>query len=916
MTFKGALAGTASAIALLTAFTPVQAQQQGSSSAGAQSGPIEEVVVTGIRASRERALDIKKNSTAIIDVVSATDIGKLPDKNVADALQRVPGVNTQSAASGEGGFDENDRVSIRGTSPSLANVTVDGHNVSTGDWFILDQFSTVGRSISFDLLPAEIVDSAVVHKSQSADMIEGGVAGSVDMITHKPLDLVFTQQFTFEGSAQYEYADLPGKFDPQLNGMMVWHNNSDTFGILAQGFFEKRDLEREGQEFLGYNTITKAAEPALVAADPNLNGVLYPTLIGAALFQQQRQREGGDLTMQWRPNNEFDFVLSSFYSNMDAGDTNNNFMVWDQNEISNQNLPTSYTVKNGTLVQAVFPKINDDPGAPGFGNVVDGVVEDSIDRPHESSSTWYVDGDAKWTPTQDWNVHFKLGYTRGEGLTPSQPTWESDGATGTSFNFANGGPAAVSFPDINTADPADMNNDWAWSDKFTARDTEFYTQADAEYEFNAGILQSVKFGARYSDHIRNVSGYDQGTCTFACPATPSSLISNGGMYPSNFGSALGGGPGFLQDIWAPNWSEVQQQVLGALVANNVAAGLPAGTQYSPLAFYWPGSFRVQEKDWAAYAMANFAGDKWNANAGLRFVHTGEDVTTYVSDVSGTANNYGAYAVVPVNHTYTDPLPSATFNYNLTDDQILRASVANVMARPDYSALGGAVSLTDSILTGTGGNPNLKPVRAWTYDADWEWYFGDASLLSASIFYMDLTTDVDYGVNYATYLNATLTGQQHMPVYSTYAITSPQNSSGTDKGIELSWEQPIWNGFGIQTNYTYSDGKQAGGGPLIGDSKNLYNIVGYYEKYGFSARLAWTWRSAVLVGLDRSTAENEAAIGNLAASASYDITDNVSLTFDALNLNNAILKYYANNTSQPRAFYDNGRQFYLGFRVKF
>jgi iron complex outermembrane receptor protein len=162
----------------------------------------------------------------------------------------------------------------------------------------------------------------------------------------------------------------------------------------------------------------------------------------------------------------------------------------------------------------------------------------------------------------------------------------------------------------------------------------------------------------------------------------------------------------------------------------------------------------------------------------------------------------------------------------------------------------------------------------------------------------------------------LTGQQHMPVYSTYAITSPQNSSGTDKGIELSWEQPIWNGFGIQTNYTYSDGKQAGGGPLIGDSKNLYNIVGYYEKYGFSARLAWTWRSAVLVGLDRSTAENEAAIGNLAASASYDITDNVSLTFDALNLNNAILKYYANNTSQPRAFYDNGRQFYLGFRVKF
>jgi iron complex outermembrane receptor protein len=912
MTFKGALAGTASAIALLTAFTPAQAQQQSPAPANTQNAqPIEEVVVTGIRASRIRALDIKKNSTAIVDVVSSEDIGKMPDKNVADALQRVPGVNTFSSSSGEGGFDENNRVALRGTDPSLTQTLVDGHAVATGDWFILDQFQTVGRSVSYDLFPSEILDSAEVFKSQSANMIEGGVAGSVNMVTRKPLDLEFTQQFTFEGSAQLEYSDLPQKFDPQLNAMAAWHNNSDTFGILAQGFFEKRDLERQGQEFLGYNTITAAAEPALVAAHPDLNNVLYPTLIGAALFQQKRQREGGDLTIQWRPNNEFNFVVSSFYSNMDAGDTNNNFMVWDQNEIANQNMPTSYTVKNGTLVQAVFPKIN-----PSTGNVVDGVVEDSIDRPNEGASTWYVDGDAQWTPTQDWNTHFKLGYTRGEGTTPSQPTWESDGATGTSFNFANGGPAAVSFPNIDTTNPADMNNDWAWSDKFTARDTEFYTQGDSEYDFNDGVFKSIKFGARYSDHVRNVFGYDQGTCTFACPATPSSLISNGQMYPSNFGSALGGGPGFLQNIWAPNWSEVDSQVLGALVANNVAAGLPAGTQYSPLAFYWPGSFRVQEKDWAAYAMANFAGDRWDGNVGLRFVHTGEDITTYVSDSAGIANNYGAYAVVPVNHTYTDPLPSATFNYHLSDDQVLRASIANVMARPDYSALGGAVSLTDSILTGTGGNPNLKPVRAWTYDADWEWYFGDASLLSVSVFYMDLTTDVDYGVNYATYLNATQTGLLHTPVYSTYAITSPQNSSGTDKGIELSWEQPIWNGFGIQTNYTYSDGEQSGGGPLIGDSKNLYNIVGYYEKYGFSARVAWTWRSAVLVGLDRSTAENEAPIGNLAASASYDITDNVSLTFDALNLNNAILKYYANNTSQPRAFYDNGRQFYLGFRVKF
>ena len=147
--------------------------------------------------------------------------------------------------------------------------------------------------------------------------------------------------------------------------------------------------------------------------------------------------------------------------------------------------------------------------------------------------------------------------------------------------------------------------------------------------------------------------------------------------------------------------------------------------------------------------------------------------------------------------------------------------------------------------------------------------------------------------------------------------SPVNGNGTDKGFEFAWDQDLWYGFGIQTNATISDGEQGastGGGSLIGDSKYVFNVVPYYEDHGFSLRLAYTWRTKVLVGLDRSTAENEAAMGTLALSASYDINDNVSLTFDALNLNDPILKYYANDPDQPRAFYDNGRQFYFGVKV--
>jgi iron complex outermembrane receptor protein len=145
--------------------------------------------VSGVRAALEQSLKQKRNADAVVEVVTAEDIGKMPDKNVADAIQRLPGVNIQSSAGGEGGFGENDRVSLRGTSPSLQQTLFNGHAISTGDWFVLNQFGgSVGRSSSFSLLPSELVGSIVVQKSQTADLVEGGVSGAINVITRRPLD--------------------------------------------------------------------------------------------------------------------------------------------------------------------------------------------------------------------------------------------------------------------------------------------------------------------------------------------------------------------------------------------------------------------------------------------------------------------------------------------------------------------------------------------------------------------------------------------------------------------------------------------------------------------------------------------------------------------------------------------------------
>ncbi len=258
-------------------------------SAQAQEAPAEDVAtvvtVTGVRASLEKSLKQKRNADSVVEVVTAEDIGKMPDRNVADAIQRLPGVNTQSSAGGEGGFGENDRVSLRGTSPSFQQTLFNGHAISTGDWFVLNQFGgNVGRSSSFSLLPSELVSSVVVHKSATADLPEGGVSGVIDVITRRPLE--FKNQITAEGSIQAFHNDLAGKTD------------TNTLGIMLQGFSQKSTVRRDGQEILGYTPIAANSNAAL--ARPELAGVKVPTFIGASLFEQKKTREEADRRRQQR----------------------------------------------------------------------------------------------------------------------------------------------------------------------------------------------------------------------------------------------------------------------------------------------------------------------------------------------------------------------------------------------------------------------------------------------------------------------------------------------------------------------------------------------------------------------------------------------------------------------------------------
>src|SRR6187549_158375 len=325
---RSTLLGTAIAFAMYQQSAMADAATAPSTDQAAGGEEMAEVIVTGIRASLQQSLDVKRNADTRLEVVTAEDVGKLPAHNVADALRGLPGVNISSSSADEGGFDESDRVSLRGTSPSLTQTLINGHSVGSADWFVLSQGNNVGRSVSYTLLPSELVNSVEVNKSSTAHLQEGGTTGTVNILTRKPFQ--FDKSFSIEASVGSVYSDQADSYDPQLSGLLNYKNDSETFGLLLQVFKEERSLRRDAQEIPGGFFTISATDPAGIA-NPALVGVQAPGLIGSTLFEQVRDRQGGLLELQFKPSDNLTLGLSGFLSNMDANNYNRNFMLWGGN---------------------------------------------------------------------------------------------------------------------------------------------------------------------------------------------------------------------------------------------------------------------------------------------------------------------------------------------------------------------------------------------------------------------------------------------------------------------------------------------------------------------------------------------------------------------------------------------------------
>lgn len=459
--------------------------------------------------------------------------------------------------------------------------------------------------------------------------------------------------------------------------------------------------------------------------------------------------------------------------------------------------------------------------------------------------------------------------------------------------------ATVEFPGVATNNPAGYGVSWAWNDVVHTIDKESYGKLGTTLRIDDGAIKAIRAGVRFAHHERETAFLqDQGLNCFS-GAPKCAPVYTGGEYPSNYQDTLPGG-----GSWADNIFMDSEGAIEAFDATNLSTG--------PSRYYWLQSYDVRENEFAGYVMADIGGRRWSGNFGIRFVNTLEEVLTNLSGGSNplTFSAFGPFTPTEIDHRYFNALPSVNLKFDLTRHLIARFDAAETMTLPDYSALGGSILLTDTNLTGAGGNPNLKPIRGAMYSTDLEYYYGPESMLEAKLFDMSMTNYVDFGNSQGVYYDST-TKQD-----ATFTITSPFNTNAQIRGAVLAWDQALPYGFGLQTNFMLADGSSSDGHPVLDNSRYTYNIGGYYQHGPISANIDYNYRSHYYAAVSESSAENVANAGFLNLQVTYTLLHNLTLTFSARNLGDELIKEYGNNLTQPVAIYNNGRQYYLTAEYKF
>ncbi|MGX1995880.1 TonB-dependent receptor [Xanthomonas axonopodis pv. cassiae] len=846
---------------------------------------LDTVQVTGTRSSVTKAQLVKQNAEQIVDSIVAEDIGKLPDNNVAEALQRISGIQISR------NYGEGSAIAIRGL--TQVRTELNGRDIFTAN---------DGRGLSFEDVSAELLGGVNVYKNPSADMIEGGLGGTVDLRTRLPFDYDGRK---IAGSVQYNYYDLADDGKPAFSGLFSdrWQTGIGEIGILVNYSQQKSPFRQD----------TISIEPWYTQTDlPGYEGqgVSVPHGAGINTTVGERERKTGAFAMQWRPNDAVEVYTQVLRSDYDFSWHDYSFFaLTGANPM--QGLPGIQVNNRNEFVNGSFQNV------PTESNT-------SLTERH-SVTTDYSLG-AKWTVNEKLTLSTDFQYVDAT-TTGTRYILSTGQVTSPQFNVDfRGDLPRLSVTDASGAEGylADVNNYNGWryhlDNKDDNKGTEFAWRSDMDLAFDSDFVRSFKAGVRYTDRDAETKGnIYRFMCINNCDGAPFSQYPGIGVMTNPItdffrGQSHAFGPTLTaSDAAVANY----QQTLAAFGA-------------SPLEFA-PNNINTQnEKTYAAYGVLRFGVDgdiPFDGNIGVRVVRTevgSQGVRT------GTDAEGGGLIPVDAQQTYTDVLPSLNLRWMLSDQLQWRFAASRGISRPTFDKLNPNLSLSTgtsngaSTFTGTAGNPSLEAVKADQFDTALEWYFGQGSMMYGTLFYKKVEGFIANAV-----FNEVYDGQ-------VWQITRPVNGdSGKIRGAELGYTQffdflPGWlSGFGLQTNYTYVDSEapsptatdtngQSLTVPLEGLSKNSYNAILSYETARFQGRVAYNWRSDWLVTTAGNGTGNlpvyNKGFGQLDASLRFNINDVWSISLDGVNLLDTRRESYLGTESRYRDFVINDRRYGLTLRA--
>jgi len=862
---------------------------------------LDSVSVTGVRASIRKSLVEKHSASGIVDAISAEDIGKFPDLNLSESLQRIPGVTLDRNAIGEGA-----QVNLRGLGPEFTQVEINGMPGLSNGGESRSARTEGSRGFNFEMFATELFSKATVYKTGLAEVDEGGLAGTVRLETPRPLDRQGTRMVA---SVLGNYSELTDSFNPRA-AVLFSHNHADVFGIAASVAFSQTDFQSNviqagsWRPFARYNTGTRASDEVRAALMP-----LSPTYY---VFNEDRDTTGSTLTLQLRPNESLSFSLDGLYSKL----KNKRLQLRPDFPIDGGiDAPANAVVENGVITAA---------------DIVG--VQNRIGVRHHTNDEDYqqIVARVEWTPNEHWSIRPSVGYSKREAQREfdlfSFRLADSDGNFDPGMvsyrmrgNFIDFIPSATDF----SSNPEDFLFNVFIMNPTSNKDEETQFRFDVDRHFS-GHDHVLKFGLRHNDRTMDRVSSEwwlsrqAGTRAVDLPH----LDSVADWVDFEVSGARAGTPGKLLTVDRnQTWATFMPG--GNPIAGTFVQEFP-GTAAQQ-------TFSIQEKTGSAWMQMDLLFGAWTLIPGLRYVHT--EQTSSGFDVINANQPTQQVTPVRVSKTYNGYLPSLTARYDLGRAVVLRGAYARTLTRPGMGSLSPGEILTvtgDATGTVRRGNPNLDPYYANNIDLGAEWYFSAEGLLALNLFYKKASNFIDN----QSYIDTRIFPRQTAPdelVNGTVNVTEPVNGvSATIKGLEMSMQSRFsrlpgaWGNLGGILNYTHTDSSadfsQEGdvrSQGLPGLSKNSINAIVYYDDGRLDTRLSWAWRDRYLAnfaetpgGVPRFTK----AYGQLDLSLNYRLTDKVSFQAQVLNLTQEQRIDLSTIRYLPFSVTEIDRRFMLGVRV--